>query len=107
MSRLKITGLKARLAPLLDPSSWLLALVGFGLLAALDWATALTLLQWSLFALVIAALTIVVSRISFPQIKLSEFVARAKEGDQPAAVVVASVLIYCALVFVGIALWAK
>lgn len=96
-----------RALPLFDGSAWLMAGVGLFILALLDWRTAATLAQWSLFALVVGALTIIISRITFPQIDLSELMDRVKAGDSPAARVVAALLIYCALVFIGVALWAK
>lgn len=96
-----------RLAALFDQSSWLLIAIGVAVLALADWRTALTLAQWAAGALAIGGLTIVISRIMFPQIRLDELMVKAKAGELPAALVVAAVVLYCAIVFVGVALWAK
>lgn len=97
----------ARVAPLVDRSALLLGAIGLSVLLVLDWRAALTLAQWSVFALVIGSIVIVISRVTFPQLKLSELVERVKAGDLPAALVVAALLVYCGLAFVGVALWAK
>jgi hypothetical protein len=102
-----LASIRRRLAPFVDKSAVVLALVGLAVMYSLDDATTEVLLRWSLFAMVIGALAIVISRITFPQIKLSEMLSRAKEGNMPAAVVTAALILYCALVFIGIALWAK
>lgn len=97
----------ARIKALIDKGGWMLIALGAVGLAIADYRLLLTLLEWSLYALVIGGLTIIVSRITFPQIKLSRLVERAQEGDMPAAVMVAALLLYCALVFIGIVMWAK
>lgn len=96
-----------RVMALFDKSSWLLIVLGTAVLALVDWRTALTLAQWGAGALAIGGLTIVVSRITFPHLRLTELLDKAKSGDVPAAMVVAALLLYCAIVFVGIVLWAK
>lgn len=45
--------------------------------------------------------------MTFPQIKLSDFVDKVKAGELPAALVVLAVVLYCGAVFIGVALWVK
>ena len=96
-----------RFAALFDESSWLLIIIGVAVLAMVDWRTALTLAQWAAGALAIGGLTIVISRVTFPQIKLGDMVEKAKAGELPAALVVLAVVLYCGAVFIGVALWVK
>ena len=96
-----------RFAALFDKSSWLLIIIGVAVLAMVDWRTALTLAQWAVGAFAIGGLTIVISRVTFPQIKLGDMVEKAKAGELPAALVVLAVVLYCGAVFIGVALWVK
>ena len=92
---------------LADKNGWLLIIIGLAAVGFSDIKMTMTLLQWAVFSLVIAGLVIVISRITFPQIKLSELMERVKSGDQPAALVVLGLLLFCGLLFVGTAMWAK
>ena len=92
---------------LADKNGWLLIIIGLAAVGFSDIKMTMTLLQWAVFSLVIAGLVIVISRITFPQIKQSELMERVKSGDQPAALVVLGLLLFCGLLFVGTAMWAK
>ena len=96
-----------RLAALFDPSAWLLIAPALGALLWIDPAMGLTLVQWSLFALVLAGVAVVISRIVFPQMNLSELVAEAMKGNRAAAAAAAALVVFVALLFIGIVLWAR
>jgi len=66
-----------------------------------------TLLQWVLFAPVLAGIAIVVSRVTFPHIDLTEHINEAKAGNTASAIVVASVVFFVAAIVVALVLWAK
>ncbi len=99
--------MNARIKALLDKSAWALVALGALMLGLADWKMLLVLVQWSAFALVLAGGTIVISRLVFPQISLSELVERVKAGDMPAAIVVAALLVAWGLMFLAVAGWAK
>jgi hypothetical protein len=97
-----------RLAALIDQSAWLLMLPAAFFLWLADPAMMKTLLQWTSFALVIAGACVIISRVIFPHIELTELVERAVDSRNVAAGIVASAII----LFVGILIhsliyWAK
>lgn len=96
-----------RLKAFFDKSAWLLIAVGAIGIAISDLSLLATLWQWSLYAMVAAGFAIQISRAMFPIIKLTEFTEAAKEGNLAAAIVVASIVLFCAFTFIGIVLWAK
>ena len=96
-----------RLSAFIDKSGWLLAAVGAIVVGISDLSLLLTLLQWTAFSMVMAGVVIVISRVMFPQIKLTEFVEEAKKGNVAASIVVFSVVSFCAVMFIGIVLWSK
>lgn len=100
-------GLRARFAPLLDPSAWLLIAVALVPLALIDFAMAKTLVQWSLYGLALAGAAVMISRIALPQLKLSEWVEHAREGKPGAALIVAAIVVALVLIFLSLILWAK
>ena len=96
-----------RICALGDKSGWILLAIG-ALAFAADPKMLASLVSWVAFAFIAAAVTIFVSRLGFPSIKFSELLAMVKhEKNTAAAVVIASVVLYCGLIFVGVVLWAK
>lgn len=90
-----------------QPSVWTLILPALVFLAFSDMALLLTLVQWSAFALVLAGVSIVVSMVIFPQIDLSDLIARTRKGDMAAAIVAGSLLLFFGLLFYSMVFWAK
>lgn len=88
-------------------SVWVLILPALAVLMAVDTAMAKTLIQWSAFALVLAGMSIVISMVTFPQIKLTDFVKEASNGSLPAAIVVAAIIMFFGLLFFSMIFWAK
>jgi hypothetical protein len=95
------------LRSLKQQSVWLLILPALIILALVDFDLVITLLQWSLFALVLAGVAIVVSMVVFPQIHLSTLMSRVVAGDRSAAIVVQGLLIFFGLLFFSMVYWAK
>lgn len=73
--------IRDQIKALADKNGWLLIIIGLAAVGFSDIKMTMTLLQWAVFSLVIAGLVIVISRITFPQIKLSELMERVKSGD--------------------------
>ena len=88
-------------------SVWLLILPALAILALADLPLARTLLEWTLFAVVLAGMSILVSMLVFPQIKLSDLVDKAMAGEQPAATIAAALLVFFGLLFYSMVFWAK
>lgn len=99
--------LKKRVMPFFDLTAWVLLVLAFVPLAILDWGMLVTLVQWSAFGLALAANSVVVCRLFFPQVDLSEWVDKAREGSVSAAIVVFAVAVLLSSLFVGLVLWAK
>ncbi len=96
-----------RVRALIDKSAWLLIGIGVAGVAFTDWALLSTMWQWCLFTTVIGGLTIQMSRIMFPNVRLTEFVVKAQEGSVAAAIVVAATMGFTGLLFAMIIYWAK
>lgn len=102
------TSLSKRLAALGDKSALLLILPAVAALFFIDTPLIKTLVEWTLFGIALSGVTIVISRIAFPQIKLSDLVHAAHEDKNLAAgVVAAAVVLFVGIVFVALVLWAK
>lgn len=90
-----------------DKNAWLLAGPAMGLLAYLDDAKLLTLLEWMVYAAVIAGFSIQISRTMFPQIKLTAMVEKAMEDSRAAGAVAAALVVFVGLLFLSLAFWTK
>ena len=96
-----------RLHALVDKSAWMLIAPALVALFLIDTAMAKTLVQWSLYAVVLAGLGIIISRLTFPQINLSEHVDEARKGNVAAALVVLAIVSFVAIVLYSMVTWAK
>lgn len=95
-------------AALFDKSAWLLMAPALAGLYAVDPAMAETLVQWTLFALALAGAAVIVSRIVFPQISIGEMVEAVRtSGGAGPGIVVAAVVLFVGIVFLGMVIWAK
>lgn len=97
----------ARIKAFGDRSAWLMVLAGGAVLGLTDWRLLLTLLTWTAYAAVLGGITILISRVTFPGVRLTDWLDKARAGDVPAAIVVAALMIFVGLLFVGIVGWAK
>ena len=102
-----ITEKAGRLTALFDKSAWLMMGPALIALYYTDQPLASTLLQWTMFALALAGAVVVVSRVIFPQISIGELVEQAKTDPKAAGLVVASVVLFVGLLFIGMVMWAK
>lgn len=96
-----------RFAAFGDKSAFLLTAPFALALYLLDASLAKTLLQWILFAPVLAGIAIVVSRLTFPHIVLGDHVDSAGRGNVASAIIVASLIGFVAVVVLALVLWAK
>jgi hypothetical protein len=106
-SRTWLTG-KGRTRAFLDTSAWLLIAPVIVVIYLIDPAMAKTLWQWSIIALAFAGLSIIISRVVFPHIRLTTLVESAQEDKNVAsAIVAAAIILFVAVVMLSVVLWAK
>ena len=97
-----------RLKALFDTSAWLLILPAILALLWIDDAMASTLVQWLIFAPVLAGVAVVISRIVFPQIHLTTAVRRAlDQNNGAAAAIVVAIIAFVAVIFLSLVLWVR
>ena len=96
-----------RLHALVDKSAWMLIAPALVALFLIDTAMAKTLVQWSLYAVVLAGLGIIISRLTFPQINLSEHVDEARKGNVAAALVVLARTVLLLGILALLVIWGK
>lgn len=99
---------KTRLHALFDKSALVLIAPALIALFLIDGSIARTLVQWSLYALVLAGVGIIVSRVTFPQIKLGDLIDDAHRlGNIASAIIASSVIFFVGIVLMAMVLWAK
>jgi hypothetical protein len=96
-------------AAVFDGRAWLLlivpALVGLWLI---DAAMVKTMTQWGAFAAVLCGVGVILTRIVFPQINVSELMTDVRYKNSTAAgLVVAALILTFGLVVVALVLWVK
>lgn len=98
----------SRIGALADPSAWLLIAPALAALYAIDPSLAITFAQWSIFGLVLAGASVMISRIIFPQIDLRALVESVlSEKNTAAGLVAASVVFFVGVVMLSMVIWAK
>lgn len=103
----KITSSR-RLQAFGDKSAWLLMAPAFLVLYLIDHSLAITLLQWSLYGVVLAGAAIVISRAIFPGIHLSDLIENVKDaGCLASGVVIAAIVVFVGLLMIALALWSR
>lgn len=105
--RAHIDSLLKRLSVLTDKSAFLLTAPFALALYFIDAAMTKTLLQWLLFAPVLAGVAVLVSRIIFPQIDLGEHADLAKNGSVGSGLIVAAIILFVGLLVLSLASWAR
>ena len=96
-----------RFSFLMDKSALFLILPCAIALYFIDPAMFTTLLQWLVFAPVLAGIAIIVSRITFPQIQLSLLIKQAHEGNRAAGFVAGALILFVGSLVLALVLWAK
>lgn len=97
-----------RVSALFDKSALVLILPALlALYFLVDAAMVKTLVQWSVYGLVLAGITVIISRIMFPQIKLTELVEQAMQGNRAAGTIAGSLVIFVGVMMLALVIWAK
>ncbi len=96
-----------RFSFLMDKSALFLILPCAIALYFIDPAMFTTLLQWLVFAPVLAGIAIIVSRVTFPQVNLTLLVKEAEGGNKAAGFVAGALIIFVGLLLLALVTWAK
>lgn len=96
-----------RAMALIDGSALLLILPALVWMWHRDPPTVKSVLEWTVYYAVFAGLAVIISRITFPELKFHEFIEKALYGSVAAAIVVASVLMFVAWSVQSISTWAR
>lgn len=96
-----------RFSFLVDKSALFLIIPCAVALYFIDQAMFATLLQWVVFAPVLAGIAIIVSRVTFPQIELTKLVKEAELENKAAGLVVAAIILFVGITMLSLVLWAK
>ncbi len=96
-----------RLSALFDKSALVLIVPAVCVLVAIDPPMLKTLVQWMAFAPILAGVAIIVSRIVFPQIQLTDLINDARAGNTGSGIVAASVIGFVAVIVLALVTWAK
>lgn len=91
----------------LDKNALALVVPPAAILGFMDLPKLLTLLEWMLYAAVLAGFAIQISRTVFPQIGLTEMVEKARETPEGSSRIVASVVVFVGFLMLALALWTK
>lgn len=96
-----------RTKALADKSAWMLMIPSIVALCFIDLSMLKTLLQWLVFAPVLAGVAVIVSRIVFPQIHLSSLVEQTEKGNTAAGILASALVLFVALIVLVLVMWAK
>lgn len=97
----------ARFRVLGDKSALFLILPFVAALFFIDTPMLKTLIQWLIFAPIIAGVAVMVSRVVFPQIDLTQLVKEAHEGNKASAIVAGSLFLFVGMLVFSLVTWAK
>lgn len=96
-----------RFKALADKSAIFLIVPFLLVLYFIDAPMAKTLIQWLVFAPILAGAAIIVSRVTFPQVNLSKLVEEATIGNKAAGFVAGALIIFVGLLVLALVSWAK
>lgn len=97
----------ARLESLTDGSAWLLFIPCALLLLYIDPIDFKVMMAWLARLPIIVGVVIIISRIFFPSIKLTDYLQQAKEGNIAAGIVVAGLMLFTSMLVMTAAGWSK
>lgn len=102
-----VSSLLLRLYALIDKSALFLIIPCACALYFIDAAMFTTVMQWLIVAPIIAGVAVMVSRIVFPQIRLTKLINEAHEGNIASGVVAAAVIIFLGVLLLALVTWAR
>lgn len=103
----KFESITSRLWAFVDKSALILIIPALIALYYIDQPMFNTLLEWLVFAPVLAGVAVIVSRIVFHRIDLTKLIIETEKGNTAASILAAAVLLFVALIFTALVAWAK
>ena len=103
----KFESFSKRLKALIDKSALILIIPALIAMYFIDPAMAKTLVDWTVFAPIMAGIAVVVSRIVFHRIELTKLIILTEKGNMAAAVLASSIVLFVAIVFMALVMWVK
>ena len=100
-----ISGFARRIAVFADKSAFLLIGPFSGVLYLVDGAMLVTLVEWLIFAPILAGVGIIVSRLIFPHVPLTVLVKEALQGNLAAGVVAGALIVFVGFLLISLVLW--
>lgn len=97
----------SRLAALTDGSAWFLILPFLALWYWIDPVETKAVVLWLLRLPIAVGVSVIMSRIVFPTLRLGELVKAAKEGSVGAGVIVLALIMFVGLMIVTTVGWSK
>jgi len=97
----------ANICAIFDNGAWVFIAMGIVGLGLFDWSLMSALIHWSSYTFLAAGAAIWISRIMFREIKLGDLIREVQLENTAAAIVVAALIAFCAVVFIGLLNWAK
>lgn len=107
IQKLKARNWGARFAALIDGSAWLLILPFALLWYLIDPIDLKVMVAWLLRLPIVVGVTIIISRIFFPSLKLGSFLEQSRNGNIAAGLVVAGLMVFLGMLIMTAAGWAK
>ncbi len=102
-----LKGFWLRIVAACDKTALLLIVPALLLLAYIDLPMFKTIIQWVIVAPVLAGIAVIVSRVIYVKVGLTDLIVRSRAGNTAAAIVAASLIFSIALIFMAVVLWSK
>lgn len=90
-----------------DKSALFLILPFVAALFFIDTPMLKTLIQWLIFAPIIAGVAVMVSRVVFPQVDLTRLIKETHEGNKASAILAGSLFLFVGVLVFSLVTWAK
>jgi hypothetical protein len=97
----------ARFGALMDGSAWMMIIPCEALLHFIDPLDAKVMNVWLLRLPIIIGFVIILSRIFFPTVRVTELMADVKAGNVGSSIVIAGLMIFLGLLVLTATMWTK
>ncbi|KAF1043073.1 MAG: hypothetical protein GAK35_02393 [Herbaspirillum frisingense] len=98
---------EARLAALVDKSSWFLIVPALAVVACIDLPRTISVLTWMAFVAILVGFCIQISRVAWSPVDLVALLTKAREDARASAIVVAAVIHFVAILVLAVVLWTR
>jgi|GEM_PF-5578012 hypothetical protein len=96
-----------RVAAFIDQAALLLIIPCLIIIYQVDEPMAKTLIEWITFSPVLGGVAVIIFRIVFHRVDLKLLIEQTEKGSVAAAILSSAVMIFVAILFAALVLWAK